>query len=135
MELREEMFALIAEWKAGGLTKKVFLADRPISLSKFNYWCVKYNGRHQKAKLPDLCNAVDFHELLLSDNAVRPPPINLRRPRLMVFALQYLCDPRMGYFLLASRWAVLTSRVRAPCSYSLPMNSWRSLLNRAQARF
>lgn len=73
MELQEKMFALIAEWKTGGLTKKVFLADRPIGLSKFNYWCAKYNGRHQKAKLPDLCDAGDFHELLLNDTTAEAP--------------------------------------------------------------
>ncbi|MFN2424627.1 MAG: hypothetical protein ABR572_12720 [Cryomorphaceae bacterium] len=73
MELQEEMFALVAEWKSGGLTKKAFLADRPIGLSKFNYWCTKYNGQHQDAKLTDLCSAADFRELLLNGTSAEAP--------------------------------------------------------------
>jgi len=39
MELEEEMFALVSGWNSGGLTKKAFLADKPMELPKFNYWC------------------------------------------------------------------------------------------------
>lgn len=44
MKLQEEMFALVDEWRNSGLTKKNFLADRGISLSKFNYWCSKHKA-------------------------------------------------------------------------------------------
>jgi len=73
MELQEEMFAMVSEWKSGGLSKKAFLADKPIGLSKFNYWCAKYNGQHQEAKLPDLSKAADFRELFLNDTSAEAP--------------------------------------------------------------
>ena len=71
MKLQDEMFALVAEWKSGGLTKKAFLADKAIGLSKFNYWYAKYIDQHQDSKLPTLSSASDFQELLLNDTSAK----------------------------------------------------------------
>ena len=73
MELQEEMFAMVAAWRSSGLTKKAFLADRPIGLPKFNYWCNKFNGLREDTTLPTLCNATDFHELLLKESSAEAP--------------------------------------------------------------
>lgn len=68
MKLQEEMFALVAEWKNSGLTKKNFLADRGISLSKFNYWCSKYNADSEFKAVAIGDSRGDFQELTLRES-------------------------------------------------------------------
>lgn len=70
MQLQREMFALVSEWRASGMSKKAFLADRNIRLSKFNYWCTKYSDEHHGADLPAENH---FRELVLSKSAPETP--------------------------------------------------------------
>jgi hypothetical protein len=64
MQLQEEMFALISEWKNSGLTKKTFLVDRQIKRPKFDYWCNKYHDHFDGSEFPA---AKHFQELVLRD--------------------------------------------------------------------
>jgi len=67
MELQEKMFALVAEWKSGDLTKKAFLADKPVGQSKFDYWCARYNRDKSSSGLAEQNRGSDFRELFLSE--------------------------------------------------------------------
>ncbi len=67
MTLQEEMFALVAEWKSSGLTKKTFLADKPVGLPKFNYWCEKYTRHKAVSSLPSVGESGHFRELIIED--------------------------------------------------------------------
>ena len=67
MQLQEEMFALVDEWRSSGLTKKSFLADRGISLSKFNYWCSKHKAESEISALAIGDPESDFQELPLRE--------------------------------------------------------------------
>lgn len=64
MQLKEEMFALISEWKNSGLTKKTFLVDRQIKRPKFDYWCNKYQDHFEGSEFPAESH---FRELVLTD--------------------------------------------------------------------
>ena len=46
MNLQEEMFRLIEEWKSSGLRQKEFLENSSISRYKFKYWLMKYRQAH-----------------------------------------------------------------------------------------
>jgi hypothetical protein len=70
MTLQEEMFAMVSEWKSSGLTKKSFLADKPIGLAKFNYWCEKFSRHMTSLELPSLRESSPFRELLIDDGSI-----------------------------------------------------------------
>lgn len=65
MKLQEKMFALVADWESGSQTKKSFLSDKPVSLSKFDYWRVKYNKSKGCSGIATQNPGSDFRELLL----------------------------------------------------------------------
>jgi predicted acetyltransferase len=44
MKLKEQMFELIREWQESKLFKKDFLADKNISIAKFDYWLKKHQS-------------------------------------------------------------------------------------------
>jgi hypothetical protein len=67
MKLQEEMFALVADWESGSQTGKSFLADKPVSLSKFDYRRAKYNKSKSCSGIATQNHSGDFRELLLSD--------------------------------------------------------------------
>lgn len=69
MTLQEEMFALVAAWKSSGLTKKTFLADKPVGLPKFNYWCDKHGQHLASDPLPSVHETGYFRELIIDDSA------------------------------------------------------------------
>lgn len=69
MELQEEMFAMVAEWKGCGQTKKSFLANKSVSLPKFNYWCTKFSKCGASSGLTARDHGSDFREFVLSESA------------------------------------------------------------------
>lgn len=69
MKIQEEMFALVAEWKSSGQTKKSFLSEKPVSLSKFDYWRAKFDKNRSSSSLTTQNHSSDFRELLMSDAA------------------------------------------------------------------
>lgn len=69
MTLQEEMFALVSAWKSSGLTKKTFLADKPIGLPKFNYWCARHGQHMASDALASVSETGHFRELIIDDRA------------------------------------------------------------------
>ncbi len=71
MQLQEEMFALVSEWKNSGVTKKTFLVDRQIKRPKFDYWCNKYRDHFAGSEFPAESH---FRELVLTGAASGAAP-------------------------------------------------------------
>ena len=67
MSLQDEMFKLVKEWKASGLTQTNFLKGVGISKSKFNYWTQKFLRQNTKAKgrATDMEECSDFEQVML----------------------------------------------------------------------
>ena len=66
MNLQEEMFALISDWKQSKLLKHQFLKGKGISKDKFGYWLNKFNKQKyppksqndfKEVKLPEIISA------------------------------------------------------------------------------
>lgn len=68
MKLQEKMFALVRNWRESRMTKREFLLDKAIGLSKFNYWLYKYRDLQNDtlARMPAQSSADDFKSFLLS---------------------------------------------------------------------
>lgn len=44
MDKKSKMYALVAQWRESGLTRKVFTQQHGLELASFDYWCKKqYN--------------------------------------------------------------------------------------------
>lgn len=41
MDKDEKMFALVAQWRESGLTRRVFAQQHGITIKSFDYWCRK----------------------------------------------------------------------------------------------
>lgn len=50
MSKKEEMFALVEQWRKSGLTRKSFANQHGLSSESFNYWCKKQYGEVEKLK-------------------------------------------------------------------------------------
>lgn len=73
MKLQEKMFALVADWESGSETKKSFLSDKAVSLSKFDYWRAKYNKSKSCSGIATQNRGSDFREVLLRDIGSEKP--------------------------------------------------------------
>lgn len=51
MSKKEEMFALVAQWRQSGLTRKTFANQQGLKSESFNYWCKKQYGEVVKGKV------------------------------------------------------------------------------------
>ena len=52
MGKKEEMFALVEQWRGSGLTRKSFANQHGLKSESFDYWCKKQYNEVVKADLP-----------------------------------------------------------------------------------
>ena len=52
MSKKEEMFALVEQWRESGLTRKTFANQHGFESESFNYWCKKQYNEVVKADFP-----------------------------------------------------------------------------------
>lgn len=52
MSKKEQMFALVEQWRESGLTRKSFANQHGFVGESFNYWCKKQYNEVVKADLP-----------------------------------------------------------------------------------
>lgn len=45
MNKQEQKFALVAQWRESGLSRRVFAQMNNISLKSLDYWCRKHSGK------------------------------------------------------------------------------------------
>ena len=61
MNKKEEMFALVEQWRESGLTRKLFAKQHGFESESFNYWCKKHYNEVMKA---DLTNNISLQPRL-----------------------------------------------------------------------
>ena len=52
MNKKEQMFALVEQWRQSGLTRKSFANQHGFESESFNYWCKKHYKEVVKAEAP-----------------------------------------------------------------------------------
>ena len=52
MDKKEEMFALVEQWRVSGLTRRAFAQQCGMSEASFKYWCKRQFNEVVKANLP-----------------------------------------------------------------------------------
>ena len=52
MSKKEQMFALVEQWRESGLTRKTFANQHGFESESFNYWCKKQYSEIVKADAP-----------------------------------------------------------------------------------
>ncbi len=52
MSKKEQMFALVEQWRVSGLTRSVFSKQHGIGSQSFDYWCKKQHNEVVKPQLP-----------------------------------------------------------------------------------
>jgi hypothetical protein len=72
MKLKEQMFGLIGDWQESKLYKKDFLADKNISIAKFDYWLKKHQSTTEdpNSSVPELVQP-DFRAITLPEVPVK----------------------------------------------------------------
>lgn len=50
MNKETQMFALVAQWRQSGLSRRLFCGQHNITLKSFDYWCRKHAGKVVKSQ-------------------------------------------------------------------------------------
>ncbi len=61
---KQEMFAMVEDWRESGLKKQQYVKEQSISIHKLNYWIGQYNKSNQNRKLDQ---ESDFREIHLAE--------------------------------------------------------------------
>ena len=77
MNKEAQMFALVAQWRQSGLSRRLFSDQHNITLKSFDYWCRKQSGKVVKPPSmikasPKPCDASPGFVELSCDNQVSP---------------------------------------------------------------